>query len=257
MMLSVSSPLASAAERGAPRCRLRTTLLPRASSQVVKPAQAGALTTPPLPESCRAPRGLRRGRSGAQPPGAEKLHVHPLRAICVVVQDNQRLIQLLHLQLLGCLGDLALPLDDAPQRCLVPLVVVSLLPFTPRSSSMYFLTGIQLSSMFGRGRCLCMEPGAPRTGSEGVFSCGKELDLPHSFAFTSQIRRSALSEFSGIKLKAGMRLKYVGSKSWLAPRMDRLLGDVACFTLLSLAPESWSTTLPPGVRPGGAWCRRL
>ena len=49
-MLSVSSPLASAAEK----CRLRTTLLPRPSSQVVKPAQAGALTTPPLPESCRA-----------------------------------------------------------------------------------------------------------------------------------------------------------------------------------------------------------
>ena len=54
MMLSVSSPLASAAERGAPSCRLRTTLLPRTSSQVAKPAQAGALTTPPLPESCRA-----------------------------------------------------------------------------------------------------------------------------------------------------------------------------------------------------------
>ena len=51
-MLSVSSPLASAAERGATKCRLRT-LLPRRSSQVVKPAQAGALTTP-LPESCRA-----------------------------------------------------------------------------------------------------------------------------------------------------------------------------------------------------------
>ena len=29
-------------------------LLPRTSSQLVKPAQAGALTTPPLPESCRA-----------------------------------------------------------------------------------------------------------------------------------------------------------------------------------------------------------
>ena len=101
----------------------------------------------------------------AQPPAAEKLHVHPhgcadesqllgahpgadlhvpasneeriqgavrlveLRAICVVVQDNQHLVQFLHLQLLGCLGDLALSLDDAPQRCLVPLVVVSLLPF--------------------------------------------------------------------------------------------------------------------------------
>ena len=52
-MLSVLSPLASAAERGAMKRRLRTTLLPRRSSQVVKPAQAGALTTPP-PESCRA-----------------------------------------------------------------------------------------------------------------------------------------------------------------------------------------------------------
>ena len=51
-MLSVSSPLASAAER-ASRCRSRTTLLPRTSSQVVKPAQAGALTIPP-PGSCRA-----------------------------------------------------------------------------------------------------------------------------------------------------------------------------------------------------------
>ena len=51
-----------------------------------------------------------------------------LRAICVVAQDNQHLTQLLHLQLLGCLGDLALPLNDAPQRCLVPLVVVGLFP---------------------------------------------------------------------------------------------------------------------------------
>ena len=51
-----------------------------------------------------------------------------LWAICEVVTDYQHLIQLLHLQLLGCLGDLALPLDDAPQRCLVPLVVVGLFP---------------------------------------------------------------------------------------------------------------------------------
>ena len=64
----------------------------------------------------------------------------------------ERLIQLLHLQLLGCLGDLALPLDDAPQRCLVPLVVVGLRSvLTPRSSSMYFLTGIQLSSILMEG----------------------------------------------------------------------------------------------------------
>ena len=30
-----------------------------------------------------------------------------------------------------------------------------------------------------------------------------------------------------MNLKAGMRLKYMGSKSWLAPHVDRLLGDVA------------------------------
>ena len=51
-----------------------------------------------------------------------------LRAICEVVADYQHLVEFLHLQLLGCLGDLALPLDDAPQRCLVPLVVVGLFP---------------------------------------------------------------------------------------------------------------------------------
>ena len=52
-----------------------------------------------------------------------------LWAICEVVADYQHLIQLLHLQLLGCLGDLALPLDDVPQRRLVPLVVVGPLLF--------------------------------------------------------------------------------------------------------------------------------
>ena len=52
-----------------------------------------------------------------------------LWAICEVVADYKHLIQLLHLQLLGCLGDLALPLDDVPQRRLVPLVVVGPLPF--------------------------------------------------------------------------------------------------------------------------------
>ena len=52
-----------------------------------------------------------------------------LWAICEVVADYKHLIQLLHLQLLGCLGDLALPLDDVTQRCFVPLVVVGPLPF--------------------------------------------------------------------------------------------------------------------------------
>ena len=50
-----------------------------------------------------------------------------LRAISVVVQDNQHLVQFLHLQLLGRFCDLALLLDDAPQRRLVPLVPVDLL----------------------------------------------------------------------------------------------------------------------------------
>ena len=48
------------------------------------------------------------------------------------LQSRRRLSapdQRLHLQLLGCLGDLALPLDDAPQRRLVPLVPVGLLLF--------------------------------------------------------------------------------------------------------------------------------
>ena len=66
-----------------------------------------------------------------------------------VVADYQHLIQLLHLQLLGCLGDLALPLDDAPQRRLVPLVPVSLLLFGIHAQ--YFLTGIQLSSILMDG----------------------------------------------------------------------------------------------------------
>ena len=126
--------------------------------------------------------------SAAQPPAAEKLLIDPhccadepqllganpgadlqaptpdeervqgavrfvkLWAICEVVADYKHLIQLLHLQLLGCLGDLALPLDDVTQRCLVPLVVVGPLPFGIHpSSSMYFLTGIQPSSILMDG----------------------------------------------------------------------------------------------------------
>ena len=52
-----------------------------------------------------------------------------LRHICKVVQDDQRLVQFLHLQLLGRLGDLALLLDDAAQRRLVPVLPVGLLSF--------------------------------------------------------------------------------------------------------------------------------
>ena len=52
-----------------------------------------------------------------------------LRHVRKVVQDNQHLIQFLHLQLLGRLRDLALLLDDAPQCRLVPILPVRLLPF--------------------------------------------------------------------------------------------------------------------------------
>ena len=62
-----------------------------------------------------------------------------LWAICEVVADYQHLIQLLHLQLLGCLGDLALPLDDVPQRRLVPLVVVGPLPFGVRPQVLLYV----------------------------------------------------------------------------------------------------------------------
>ena len=43
-----------------------------------------------------------------------------------IVQDDQHLVQFLHLQLLGRLRDLALLLDDAPQRRLVPILPVGL-----------------------------------------------------------------------------------------------------------------------------------
>ena len=36
-----------------------------------------------------------------------------------------------------------------------------------------------------------------------------------------------------INQRAGMQLKYFGSKAWLAPHMDRLLGTSPCFTLPS------------------------
>ena len=72
-----------------------------------------------------------------------------LRRVSKVVDDYKHLVQFLHFQLLGRLRDLALLLDDAPQRRLVPLVPVGLLPLRvhPRSSSMYFLTGVQPLSM--------------------------------------------------------------------------------------------------------------
>ena len=71
-----------------------------------------------------------------------------LRRVSKVVDDYKHLVQFLHFQLLGRFRDLALLLDDAPQGGLIPLVPVSLLTLrvhTPRSCSMYFLTGSLLA----------------------------------------------------------------------------------------------------------------
>ena len=51
-----------------------------------------------------------------------------LRRVSKVVDDYKHLVQFLHFQLLGRLRDLALLLDDAPQRRLVRLVPIRLLP---------------------------------------------------------------------------------------------------------------------------------
>ena len=216
----------------------------------------------------------------AQPPAAEKLHVHPhgcadepqflgahpgadlhvsasdeervqgavglvqLRAICVVVQDNQHLVEFLHLQLLRCLGDLALPLDDPPQRCLVPLVVVGLFPLGINPQVLLYVLLYRdpaVVDIDGRAKYVdFLEDAAvflfQRHGFAGlagaeedtcawyqghhgvrglltaILSRRKQLDLPHT---SSALLPKPGSE-SGINLKAGMRLKFMGSRSWLA-----------------------------------------
>ena len=75
-----------------------------------------------------------------------------------------------------------------------------------------------------------MVPGAPRVRGllTAILSRRKQLDLPHtSFALLPKFDAGKPGSETGINLKAGMRLKYMGSKSWLAPHVDRLLGDVA------------------------------
>ena len=67
------------------------------------------------------------------------------------------------------------------------------------------------------------------------------------FSGSASLCSDALPEVSGINQRAGMQLKYMGSKAWLAPHLDR---TSPCFTLPSSVLESWSTTSPPGVR---AW----
>ena len=144
-----------------------------------------------------------------------------LWAICEVVADY---IQLLHLQLLGCLGDLALPLDDAPQRCLVPLVVVGLFPLginpqvllyvlldgdpavvdvDGRTEDIDFLedSAVLLQNHADQRHGFAGLAGAEEDtcawyqghhGVRGLFAAvlcrRKQLDLPHLLCLTSQIR---------------------------------------------------------------------
>ena len=186
-----------------------------------------------------------------------------LWAICEVVADYQHLIQLLHLQLLGCLGDLALPLDDVPQRRLVPLVVVGPLPFGThpqillyvlldgdpavvdidgRTEDIDFLedSAVLLQNRADQRHGFAGLAGAEEDtctwyqghhGVRGLFAAilsrRKQLDLPHLLCLTSKFDAGKPGSETGINLKAGMQLKYMGSKSWLAPHVDRLLGDVA------------------------------
>ena len=64
----------------------------------------------------------------------------------------------------------------------------------------------------------------------------KQLDLPHtSFALLPKFDAGKPGSETGINLKAGMRLKYMGNKSRLAPHVDRLLGDVGA--ILCVAQE--------------------
>ena len=55
-----------------------------------------------------------------------RLLVHEAR-ICLIVDDQQDLVKLAHLQLLRSLRDLALLLDDLPQGGLVPVLKINLL----------------------------------------------------------------------------------------------------------------------------------
>ena len=67
------------------------------------------------------------------------------------------------------------------------------------------------------------------TGSEGCLllysAVGNSLIFPISFALLPKFDAGKPASETGINLKAGMRVKYMGSKSWLAPHVDRLLGD--------------------------------
>ena len=58
----------------------------------------------------------------------------------------------------------------------------------------------------------------------GLYSAvGNSLIFPISFALLPKFDAGKPGSETGINLKAAMQLKYMGSKSWLAPHVDRLL----------------------------------
>ena len=74
---------------------------------------------------------------------------------------------------------------------------------------------------------------------------GNSLIFPISFALLPKFDAGKPGSETGINLKAGMRVKYMGSKSWLAPHVGRLLGDVAVLhSLLLEARQSGASTSP-------------
>ena len=115
-----------------------------------------------------------------------------LRRVSKVVDDYKRLVQFLHFQLLGRLRDLALLLDDTPQRLLLdgdPAVVY----VDTRAEDVNSLkdAAILLQNqgdqghfcpiLMDRGRCPCTVPGAPRgqRAATAILCRRKQLDLPH------------------------------------------------------------------------------
>ena len=100
----------------------------------------------------------------------------------------------------------------------------------------------------------------PVHGNRGntILSRRKQLDLPHLLCLTSKFDAGKPGGETGINLKAGTQLKYMGSKSWLAPHVDRLLGDVAVLHSPFFGSgklEYYLAIRRPAL--GGAWCRRL
>ena len=211
-----------------------------------------------------------------------------LRHVRKVVQDNQHLIQFLHLQLLRRLRDLALLLDDAPQRRLVPILPVGVIDGNGRTEDVDSLEDApallqnQADQSHGFAEFAGAEEdaGARDQGHHGVrglfaavFRHRKELDLSHPFVSLAKFKAagpearlcvttlsrsallysSALRVFSGINQRAGMQLNYFGSKAWLAPHMDRLLGDVAVLH----SPFFGSGKLEYYLAARRAWRQRL